>query len=737
MTFKKFKINFYYMRIIAGLLIILFAISGFPIVSTYTPMSHTDIDTKKLSATPTITRDWTVKIVLVNYDDGVINENVLTSDFPQARLYTTTEVAVEYNIAYEISTASPSWESSLQDVMDSNSVNGTDTGSKLDETALEYQKAHLDEPQKIFNSRDGRAIDGYAVEDWLIENPAVTPPDLGYVFYLLNFSEYDSPDHELEHWFDYHPIDPDTGLNQSWFRLEWDNELNKDVKFQFAGIGGRGNIYVLDPSADQWYLRWARIWWGEAPYPNDFEHCTKDLEDKVSELDLSTTGGKDALSTYLGDYMYDPISYLMFAHEHQPTVRATSGLLRGLVFGMDVSSGVSIESLQWVTDAEIQKAHLAELLPFIDWTVEIDFLNIEEQADWETVFWSYAEVVDGVTQVDGYSQFYAIREILRDNYITDLTDRVEVFGVVFIKKMMEMYAGGRTFTGLGGGGQTVIWKSWERYYQEDGVTPKSGISSIQLHETMHAVGIGHTWNTYHYVGDFSFSPMGYFSMHNGTATFDQNWVQSTYLDQMQGRIVEDYEDYSEGILADDLPKVLKARDEAEAAINLAVQLYNQMVWIGCFEALSDAQDWVKRLRYSRIDNAQPIISNWGTDPLTIDHEEFDVWIEVEDPDSGIENVTLILSIDNELSYVLCELDDDEYSAHIPAYPNSESMAIQVVAHDWGMNPVALDWRILYGDPILPDPTIPNPTNPLMLQVILISLSGIGLVIVVAFIIKRK
>ena len=154
------------------------------------------------------------------------------------------------------------------------------------------------------------------VEDWLLANPAVTPPSLGYVLYVLNFSEFDSPDHSFEHWYDYHPVDPDSGRKQDFFRLEWDNELNAGVKFEYAAFGGRGNIFVIDPSADQWYLRWARIWWGDPPYSDQPLYTFTDLDGYVSTLNLSETDGRVALNAYIQQYVYDCVSFLFLSLIH-------------------------------------------------------------------------------------------------------------------------------------------------------------------------------------------------------------------------------------------------------------------------------------------------------------------------------------------------------------------------------------------------------------------------------------
>jgi hypothetical protein len=633
-----------------------------------------------------ITRDWIIHFVAVNYGLDLVNSTILTEELPTQRVYSAGGATIVYNVHYDFSIANESYTSSLRQVMMTDSVNGSETGTRLDEDALEYQKLHPDEPQRIFYPRAGRAIDAYAVEDWLIANPAVTPPDLGYVFYMLNFSELDTPGHGLEHWYDYRPVDPDSGRKQDWFRLEWDNALNQDVRLEYAGFGGRGNIYVLDPSADQWYLRWARIWWSDPPYEYEYQHCTMDLEDKVSFLNLSTPAGRLSLNSYLRDYIYDPIAFLMVPSEHATTAYVSSGLLKVLVFCMDVTDGISIDSLKWVTNAEMQARYLCELLPFIPWQVDVQYLDIQNYTSWNSLFWQYAQVIGEKVIVDGGQMFEAIYEQMRPQYVNTIDPNVNVFGVVFVKKNMEMHVYGRTYTGLGGGGQTVIWKSWERYYRPDGVTPKSGVSATQLHETMHAMGFGHTWSNYHYVADFSYGPMGYFGSHNGTSTFDRNWAQSTYLDQMQAHLQALFETRRQAIQSSDPPKVFLAEQKALDAFSLAQQRYGHMDWHGCYEALCAARDWTKRLTYSISDHDPPLFRAWGMIPETFSSSNFTVWARVEDDLAGLENVSVHALVNGTTDIVFaCTFNGGNYTTHVPDLGNSNTLSLWVEAYDWGMN----------------------------------------------------
>jgi len=638
-----------------------------------------------------IERNWSLNVIVVGYDEAVVDEGILLSGMPTERVYFAEDVDITYNIEYNVEYADASFYSDLRQVMLDNSVNGSGTGTWLDQTALQYQKDHLDEPQKIFYPRDGRVIDAFAVEDWLIGHPVVAPPDLGYTLYLVNFSEFDTP--ELEHWYDYHAVDPDTGEEQDWFRLEWDNVLNPDVTMDYQSFGGRYNIHIVDPSAHQWYLKWCKIWWSEE-ITTEYEFWTQDLEDKMATLDMGVPADVDELNDYLRECIWDPINLLFFPYQHQPAAFVEEGRLKGLVFCMDVATGTSVESLEWVTDAEMLKTDLEELYPFIDWTVDIEFLDINAESAWNTLFWLYSYVDNGVTIVNGYEMFDTIRTTMRPQYVAD-DDEINVFSVVFIKKQMEMHVYGRTYTGLGGGGQAVVWKSWERYYRPDGVTPKDGVSSVQLHETMHAIGFHHTWQHEHYSSDFSWGPMGYFAFRPGTATYDKNWVQGTYLDQMEALLWDEFQAERALLGVNERAETYTAEQGAERAFDRARSFYNEMDWMSAYEALSDARDWTRRMVYSQEDDTPPVIVSYRTNPEEITTNSFLYSATIIDDLAGVENASLFIQIDDgAIQRFPCINSSTNWSVVVPAnaaMPMPDipyhNLTMWLVAYDWGMNSV--------------------------------------------------
>ncbi|MEM4735964.1 MAG: hypothetical protein QXS20_09645 [Candidatus Thorarchaeota archaeon] len=642
----------------------------------------------------TLTRDWYVNIVLVNYDPSVIVESVLLACLPDQRQYYLEDLTIKYLIHYNVVYANGSYAGALTGVALANSRSGVDIGTRLDVDALLYQREHPSEPQRIFYPRAGMSIDADAIEAWLLDNPAVPAPTPGYTVYLLNFSEFDSPG--WEHWFDYNPVDPDSGQRQDWFRLEWDNSLNPNVVFHYPGFGGkRGNIYVLDPSANQWYLRWASIWWEDTEVP---PHTVYDLDAYSSLLDLHTQGGRETLSTYLGNYLHDPLGMVMFPYQHEPAAYVSRGNLKTLVFCMDVEDGISIDSLRWITNEDLLRDYLRKLMPFVKWNVDVEFSDIRDHPDWEELFWDYAQVVGGKTVVDGLGMFEAIYMQMRSRHVDVSSTDINVFGVVFVKKNMVMYVYGGTFTGLGGGGQTVIWKSWERYYRDDGVTPKSGVSLVQLHETMHAIGIMHTWTYGHYVGDFCSSPMVYHAFHNGTSVYDDNFVQSTYLDQMWAEYMGRYQRVYASISGVMTPRAEFLRQKALEAFAVADSMYCNMNWTGCFDALKRAWALTSSMMYCIYDDRAPEIVSWGMSTETDnDTASLTVWAYVRDDMSGIENVTVVVDIDGTENVFMCQTTGSNWTVQIPRLydPTSVSyVAVRVVALDMALNMAETDWSIV-------------------------------------------
>jgi len=555
--------------------------------------SHISLQLNSLS------HNITLNVVFVGFHQEVVNTSIIDLNIKKTHVM---EYEENWTITYNFQTnyifADDSYYQTLKTFVLQASVNGTNTTSKLNVTALEIQK-NTGKRMPIFLPQSGRAINATAVEEWFVQNPYETFEPPSYVVYVLNFTEFDSPDHSLEHWYNLTETDKEANSIRDFWRLEWDNELNPNVKFPYACFTSNTRVSFIDPSAFQWYLTWARIWWGLSVSGTKYDYYYEDLDQFLATHDVSTSQGKNDLALYLAGWLDDWICNLFAPYLWTDMELATAETMsiQVLVLNNVSQFGYTNEVVSWIINSTLIEEAILSLTPFINLEVNIKFCNLSDYPEIEAVFDNAVIAKEnGWTYYDGGQIFYDLYAI-RESYFNFTADIV-INGYVLLEKSMSMMYWGKEFTGLGGGGQILVMKTLERYFRSDGVTPKSGLGLILIHEAGHNLGFPHTFQYgVTHAGDFSFDVMGYYpySYHFCQLRKDsyRRLVLSLRLLNLKNLLATDEARYNR---KPPTPIIDAKFDQINAKINETLQLCSQMRYLEAYYPLVEAENQEQELQ---------------------------------------------------------------------------------------------------------------------------------------------
>jgi hypothetical protein len=464
-----------------------------------------------------------ISIILVGYTPDYFNETEFKSYLPNYHFRGNAGSTIPFIYNYNIFYANSSYESNLNDFVLSNSVSGTNTTSKVNITALEIQMETLDR-QDIFLPQDGRAINATAVDEYFQDNPYDLSAD--YSFYILNFSRYDNNDHSQEHWFNLTEIDSSIGINRHWWRLEWDNPMNFDAAFPYAGFSHTGRHYFFDPYAFQWYLNWTVIWRGVDTTDGLHDFYAQDLDEFLKTRDINTETGLNQVMRYLSSWVAEVIPQLISWSAIGDVTEFDSFAIETIVVSNTSHLGLEKEDLTWTVDEQEVKSRFEELLPNVSISVNTTFFELSERPEFEEILLNNQYTYPGDPPqenwlyVYGHGVFDELRERREIDFDITKADNF-VTAYLFILDNASFASSsvgwaGSEFTGLGGGGHVTQLLEIDRLYYPDRISKRNEMTEILVHEAGHAIGFPHVFSSTQFAGDFIWDVMGYYP---GTSEF--------------------------------------------------------------------------------------------------------------------------------------------------------------------------------------------------------------------------
>lgn len=384
----------------------------------------------------------------------------------------------------------------------------TDTlQARLNLTALMDQRTD-GIPRDIFDPLVGYQIRSGWLEAYVAAHPPLPPPaNRGFTFYMMNLTALDNPGNGTDHWFVRRTPDPDTGVDENWWRLEWDNDLNTPVGYPMGIFGGPNRTVFVDPTAYQWYLDWAYIWRdggnGRAPHSLEYE------EIPPADRDV-----------YLAEIVNDLVAGLGSVLPWAPPQDLAVELR---TYVLVASANYTLDDLRWVYSDQVLRAHLQQsFVPQKSWVVNTTFARIDDYPGLKAVVDSNTTSTAGRGEINGTN----VWNYLLSNRSLYLTPRPGVFAVLSVALIYDnrtMAVDGKPFTGLGGQGVTVIVMPTDRLFYSNG-TRQKGITSLLAHELGHSLGYDHQFGP-HYRADFVDGNMGYFLNEISYGTF---WTDAMY-----------------------------------------------------------------------------------------------------------------------------------------------------------------------------------------------------------------
>jgi hypothetical protein len=527
----------------------------------------------------------TIKIVFVGFDPNTIDQDYLNwkGNLIQSSVNNVLGngnlTGVDYSLTYDFFFTSAAFQQSLTKYLQSIQVK-----------KLTYNPWFRTMMTNYFYDAD-------KVQSWLVNNNASYGgfPSNGDVFVFTNMTtlpsltssqlETDNPTSATPHYYSEHFTDLD---------------LNYSIRYRDFSVawGGDSRLWFVDMSAGPDFWTWST--------PESVPFIPMQLALDLYQLNLHTSNGKEWLTQYLADYIYDAVLNLAVpVFVYQPIYSHTYRFVVNVIDNRTDKEKDAV-AIKETLHPEIVRSAFVDLMPYSDIVVEAHFINASDDPGLQAAIIqsTVSPPVDlGISPyVDTRPLYRYLQEHLTDFVGTVRKDSTEstvpVFAFAFSSGIYFGYtykwyvATSKTiedsFVGISLGDMSLIGMTQNDFQKGDSVSPAqpgkgTGFTQSVIHEAGHSLGLIHP-HQFSYLEDFVASAMSYWSWVYKFSQFDKDALNRAHADELINSALANVTEAQQlsGTSFDFGLSVVRA-DSARNLLNSALEKYNSMNYIQAVE----------------------------------------------------------------------------------------------------------------------------------------------------------
>jgi len=523
------------LRLFAVLLVLLLTLSLIPAEVSSEPSQTGRLITR--------TVPMTIKIVLIGFDPLTVDLDYLTwkGNVVQKSVNNILDsgniTGISYNLNYEFVFSTPDFQTRLTEFL-----------GLIQERKLTYNPWFKALTVNYF-------YDAAKVEDWLIANNASYGgfPTHGYTFVFANLTSLPSiTEGQLE-------TENPMNATPHYYKEQFvDKDLDYRIRYRDFSVawGGKSRLWYLDFAAGPEFWTWAS---SEA-----VPHIPMQLALDLFRVNVHTPQGKEWLTQFLADYVYDAVLNLAVpVFTYQPTYSHTYRIVVNIIDNRTDREKETVP-IEDTIHPEIIKKAFTDLLPYSVIQVETQQISANDSPRLQAAIINSTVTPPSDLGIDRYVDTRPIYRYLQEHLSefvgTVRRDSIEFtvpifafafragiyFGYTYKWYVASLKSYDSSFSGISLGDMVLIGSTQLEFQRGDHVNPTQpgkgiGFTQMVIHEAGHSLGLMHP-HQFGYLGDFESSAMSYWSWEYKFSQFDKDAINRAHADQLINSALVDLSD---------------------------------------------------------------------------------------------------------------------------------------------------------------------------------------------------